>query len=245
MAQIHHIAEHARDKEERRFRPALAFVHGDQMGKSALVGFATGVAGRVGSRANAVFDHGGTGGDGRRLEQNRDREINAIGFFTMANRRTAISEWPPRAKKSSITPTWPTPSRSCQKPTRCVQYHCAARHSRCRDRGGRRSGPRVGWPRPFAPCAIKAGRSSDETMTCGRPLATARRKASAPSSGRMPWVRLCSRRSSAGERGRCASASSNVKAARVRGGKVQATLQFVDRKACEFRQGHCPKDRPR
>ena len=38
-------------------------------------------------------------------------------FFTIANSRTAISEWPPRSKKLSSTPTWETPSRSSQKPT--------------------------------------------------------------------------------------------------------------------------------
>ncbi len=109
-------------------------------------------------------------------------------FLIIANSRTAISEWPPRSKKLSSTPTCSTPSSSSQKPA-SVRSMSLPGATYAESSSGRAN---------FAPdelvsagarssSAFRASSSSEETMSCGRPFAIARRKASAPSVGRMPW----------------------------------------------------------
>ena len=82
-------------------------------------------------------------GDGRRLEQHRDREVDAVGLLDhreqahrdQANGRRGRRSCPRR-------PPAPRPAAPARSRPACVRCRCAARHSRCRDRGGRSSGPR-------------------------------------------------------------------------------------------------------
>ena len=77
VAQVEDVAEHARDEEEGRALPAIATMHGDEMGvfRTGRVGLGGGIGGLVFLGANLFGDEGRAAGDGRSLEQDRDREV--------------------------------------------------------------------------------------------------------------------------------------------------------------------------
>ncbi len=86
MPQVQHIAKHARDEEEGRFRPAFAPVHRHQMGKTALrFLWCGGVLSRL-LRPDLRLDQRGTGADGGGLEQDRDGQIDAVGLADHAKK---------------------------------------------------------------------------------------------------------------------------------------------------------------
>ena len=86
--------------------------------------------------------------------------------WILANRRTAISEWPPSSKKLSRTPTWFTPSSPSQKPDQrlldlVARRQVLALQLRARELGlrlgacsGRRSPGRPGGSAPAGPCEL-------------------------------------------------------------------------------------------
>ncbi len=79
MAQVEHIAEHARDQEEGRAGTAFAPVHRHEMGEAARRLRGSGCRARL-LRADARLDQPRAGADGGGLEQDRDGEIDAIGL---------------------------------------------------------------------------------------------------------------------------------------------------------------------
>src|SRR6056297_3205317 len=102
MAQVEHVAEHARDKEEGRFWPALAAMHRHQMGEAAGgLRLGRGALARL-LRADARLDQARAGADGGGLEQDRDREIDAIGLADHAEEPHGDQRMPPKVEEAVL-----------------------------------------------------------------------------------------------------------------------------------------------
>ena len=81
--QVQHVAEHARDDEQRRAAPGGALAHRHQMGKAGRLRRRHGhdlALGAVGARTDPRLDQGGQGRDVRGLEQRRQRQVHRIGL---------------------------------------------------------------------------------------------------------------------------------------------------------------------
>mmetsp|Transcript_9431 Transcript_9431/g.15656 ORF Transcript_9431/g.15656 Transcript_9431/m.15656 type:complete len:242 (-) Transcript_9431:11-736(-) len=87
MAQVQHVAKHARHKEEWRTMPAFALMHRHQMGEPALwahLCFRRSVPSRLTPQRRVTHplrNHRGARFNGGRLKQHRNREFNRPGLF--------------------------------------------------------------------------------------------------------------------------------------------------------------------
>ena len=116
VAQVEHVAEHPRDKEERRARPALAAMHGHEVGKATLFGRGGdgGFAGLL--RAGLRLDERRAGADGGGLEQHRDREIHPIGAADHGEEPHRDERMAPQIEKTVLGPDLIEPQKIAPEP---------------------------------------------------------------------------------------------------------------------------------
>ena len=187
-------------------RAALALVHGDEVlvaPRAPAPAAASAGSSAGGVDAEPLGDQRRAGRDRRRLEQHRDREVDAVGLLDHREQphrdQRVAAEVEEAVLDADLADAEQLLPEADERPLDVVarldvggvEVGPVERLAGLR-RGGRASRP--AW-------AISASRSSEETTTCGSPSASARAKASAPSGGRMPCDRLCASRSSAGDSG--------------------------------------------